>query len=363
MLDVCGGNVKSDQNSVRVMSSLSAGDRERYGRQIILEEMGEKGQMDLLHRHVTVIGCGALGGAISDTLARSGIGHITVVDRDLVELSNLHRQVLFDEHDIGYPKATTAADKLGRINSGIRITPMVEDVNPATVEGILRGCDLVMDGTDNMETRYLINDACVKHGIPWIYGGVLGTLGMSMTILPGDGPCLRCIIPAPPFPGALPTCDTAGVLNTIPSAVAAIQCTEAMKLLLGKETDPALIIYDIWAQRFRKVDLKRNNSCECCVSRVFPFLHRAPGGEGRGSITTLCGSRSVQITPSPSRDFPFEKVAGRLERIRPVTRNEYALTFPAGEFRLVLFRSGRAIIHGTADVTVARSIFSRYIGL
>ena len=233
---------------------------ERYSRQVILPQFGLEGQDKLSKSRVAIIGCGALGSVAANTLARVGVGHIAIIDRDFVELNNLQRQVLFDEADVGRPKAIAAYEKLKRINSSITLEPVVKDVNHTNIESLIRDVNLVLDGTDNFHTRFVVNDACVKHGIPWIYAAAIGTSGLLMPILP-DGPCLRCLFASPPPAGALPTCDTAGVLSTAPLVVAGWESTEAIKLLLGEAGESRLAIIDVWEQTFSTLEVGKAAEC------------------------------------------------------------------------------------------------------
>jgi len=259
---------------------------ERYTRQVRLDLLGEEGQQRLLDSSVLVVGCGALGGNLANLLARAGVGRLRVVDRDVPELNNLQRQVLFDEQDVaqGLPKAEAAARKLRMINSTIKVDPHVADVTPANIEELMAGVDLVLDGTDNFETRYLINDACIKHNTPWIYGGVVGTSGMTLDIIPVKGPCLRCLFPDPPPPGSLPTCETQGILGTAPALIAALQVTEAIKLLShGGEPSPDLLSIDLWTRSLRQVKVLRNENCPACGQGKLDFLsarQTCPSGKG-----------------------------------------------------------------------------------
>jgi len=270
---------------------LSNKDLRRYSRQVILEVIGEGGQEQLLDSSVAIIGCGALGTVISNNLVRAGIGKVGIIDRDLVEISNLQRQTLFDEMDIGRPKAKIAAGKLRKVNSQIAIESIVDDVHPTNIESLIDGYDLIIDATDNMETRLLLNDACIKSDIPWIYGGAIGTYGMSMNIIPGKTPCFRCLVPDLPGAGSQATCDTAGILNTIPAVIGSIESTEAIKILLGDAPSKHLVVYDIWKHRFQSIEIPKAKACVCCVEHRYEFL------EAKTSelITPLCGSNAIQI--------------------------------------------------------------------
>jgi adenylyltransferase/sulfurtransferase len=331
----------------------------RYSRQILLEKITEKGQQKLATSHVAVIGCGALGTVIANNLARSGIGHIKIVDRDLVELNNLQRQNLFEEEDVGHPKASVAAKKLRRINSEIEIEPVVDDVNYENIENIITGMDVVLDGTDNMPTRFLINDACIKHGIPWIYGGAIETHGMTMNILPDKTACFRCIVQELPQAGLLPTCDTVGVLNSIPAIIASIESTEAIKIILKRDINNTLLVYDVWQHDFNVIEIERRKNCECCVKHNFEFLE----AKKKEMIMSLCGSNAVQITPIKQGKISFEELEQKLRKIGDVNRDEIVLKFKIPNYEFNIFRNGRTIIHGTNDKTIAKSLYAKYIGM
>ena len=253
---------------------LNEKEKYRYRNQIILKDLGETGQKKLKESFVVVIGCGGLGNMISNQIVRAGIGKIIVVDRDIVETDNLHRQSLFEEKDVGKYKSEVIYEKLIRINSDVNIAFKNENVNSTNIEKIIEDSDLVIDGTDNMETRFLINDACVKHKIPWIYGGAVGVGGMTMNIIPEKTPCFRCIFQSIPEHCDLPTRSVIGILNTIPTIIGSIQTTEAYKILLGKRANKNLIIYDVWEHEFLRIKIKRNKDCECCVKHNFEFLNK-----------------------------------------------------------------------------------------
>lgn len=236
---------------------------ERYSRQTLLKEIGEEGQRKISAARAVVIGCGALGTHAASLLARAGVGRVLIVDRDRVELSNLQRQTLFSEQDIGEPKASTAERLLRQVNSEIEITSTMTDVRADNVENLVDGATVVVDGTDNMETRFAVNDACVKLGIPWVYGGAVGTSGMIFPVVP-TGPCLRCIFPTLPPAGQLPTCNTVGIVNSLPSVVASLEVTEALKVMLGEDATPELMTIDVWHGDLQKIRVKRNPDCESC---------------------------------------------------------------------------------------------------
>ncbi|TET71498.1 MAG: NAD(P)H-binding protein [Candidatus Aminicenantes bacterium] len=337
--------------------------QDRYSRQVILPNIGEEGQKTLLKSKIAIIGCGALGTVVANNLVRAGVGKISIIDRDFVELNNLQRQILFDEDDIGVPKAVAAAEKLKRVNSDVEIKAMVKDLNHMNAEKIVSGVDLVLDGTDNMQTRFLINDVCVKSKIPWIYTAAVGTYGMMMTIVPGRTPCFRCLLPDVPEPGSLPTCDTAGVLNTIPAIIASIESTEAIKILLKEKmttnAESDLIFYDVWSSTFEKVTEMRDKRCRCCVEHKFDFLNAAK----EEIITSLCGRNAIQITPVKSAAISFKSLAERLKRLGEVRFNNFILVFKERDKEISLFKDGRAIIKGTDDEKVARSLYARFIGI
>jgi molybdopterin/thiamine biosynthesis adenylyltransferase len=242
--------------------------QDRYSRQTLLREIGEEGQRKISAGKAVIIGCGALGTHSASLLARAGVGRILIVDRDRVELSNLQRQTLFSEQDVGEPKAPVAERLLRRVNSGIEIASMTTDLDVDNVEGIVEGATVVVDATDNMETRFIVNDACVKLGVPWVYGGAVGTSGMVFPVVP-DGPCLRCIFPTLPPSGQLPTCNTVGIVNTLPSVVASLEVTEALKIVLGMDTTPDLMIVDVWHVDFRKIRVRKNPECRSCAEHRY----------------------------------------------------------------------------------------------
>lgn len=332
---------------------------DRYSRQTVLPQMGVAGQKKLLASYVTVIGCGALGTHITSTLVRAGIGHVRVIDRDVVELNNLQRQTLFDESDVGLPKVEAAATKLRRINSEVAIEAWVRDLHNGNVEEIIAGSHLVMDATDNIPTRMLVNDACIKHGIPWVYGGVIRAEGMVMSVLPA-GPCFRCLLPDVPPAGAMTSCELSGVFNTIVAIVASIQCTEAIKILLDKiEPQRKLIIYDVWEQRFNAVSVPKNPHCPCCGKQDFTFLNNPH----RDLVVELCAN-SVQIIPPRETVLDLKKLAENLGNVVQVTiANDYLLRFQAEGKQITLYPDGRALIKGTGDSGVARAVYTRYVGL
>ena len=339
---------------------LDAGDRDRYSRQILFAGLGEAGQQRLAEARVAIVGCGALGTFHAAALARAGIGFLRIIDRDYIELSNLQRQWLFTEADAAesLPKAEAARRRLHEINSRLAVEPHIADLTPGGAADLLSGVDLILDGTDNFETRYLINDFCVERGVPWIYGAAVGSYGLALPVLPGRSACLRCVYPQPPA-GAQPTCETAGVLGAITSLIASWQVAAAMKILSGNagELHTGLTTVDVWTGRIRQLaPPARDPDCPCCAQRRFEYL----AGERRRPIS-LCGRNAVQIHERAGQvDLPA--LAQRLAPLAPVRQNEFALRFFPAPYELTVFADGRAIIKGTQDVALARSLYARYVG-
>ena len=331
---------------------------ERYSRQILFPGIGEAGQQRLLDARVAVVGCGALGSFQAGALARAGVGFLRIIDRDYVELSNLQRQWLFDQCDVeqGLPKAIAAARKIAAINSDIQVEPVVADLTPSNVDDLLGDVSLILDGTDNFETRYLINDYAVSRGLPWIYGAAVGSYGITMPVLPGSTACLRCIYPDPPA-GAQPTCETAGVLGPITALIASLQVSEALKMLCGAEPSRKITTVDVWSGEIRQVAQPRpDERCPACGRREFPYLN----GERRSPVS-LCGRNAVQIHER-SRPLDLATWPQRLAPLGMVRANEFALRFETPPYLLTIFPDGRAIVKGTTDVGVARSLYARYVG-
>jgi adenylyltransferase/sulfurtransferase len=331
---------------------------ERYDRQYILPQVGEDGQKKLFESKVAIIGCGALGGHSSTLLTRAGIGHIKVIDRDVIELNNLQRQILYDEADVGKPKALVAETRLKNINSDVKVQGVVDDVNFSNVLELIKDVALVVDGTDNMETRYLVNDACVKVGIPFIYGGAISTYGMTMNVIPKKSACLSCVFPNYPLPGSLPTCETAGILNSVPTVIAGLQTTSAIKILLGHEPNTDLILFDAWTNELREVKVRRSTKCRCCSQESYVFLE----AKSKDVITSLCGRNAISINPLRKGSLDLDGVGAKLEKLGSVKSGDTILIFSTGEYELTIFRDGRAIIKGTEDEKVARSLYSKYVG-
>jgi len=347
---------------------------DRYHRQTLLAGIGSEGQNRLGRGHAMIIGCGALGCAAADLLARAGVGRLTLVDRDTVEWTNLQRQTLFDERDAaaGAPKAEAAARRLRTVNSSIVIEPIADDLAPDNAEAIVvpePRPGVLLDCTDNFETRYLLNDAAVKHGIPLVYGGAVATGGVLMTVRPGAGPCLRCVFPDPPAPGTMPTCDSAGVLAPATAIVGALQAAEAIKILAGREEvlDPALRSFDLWSNSRQRLDLAHasRTDCPCCGAGRYEFLQ----GRQRPEATVLCGRGSVQISPGSARALDLDALAERLRPQGPGRRAGSSLRQrltheppDAGPIELTVFTDGRAIVSGTTDPARARGVYHRYVG-
>src|SRR6184192_1921051 len=297
---------------------------ERYSRQMRFYGIGEEGQRRLLNSHVTLCGCGALGTVLANALVRAGVGYLRLVDRDFIETNNLQRQVLFDEHDVAenLPKAEAAARKLAAINSSVQVQPVVTDIDRTNILELVQDADLILDGTDNFEIRYLINDAAVKLGKPWVYGGCIGSHGQTMTILPGQTPCLRCVFEAAPAPGEAGTCETAGVLSPIVNIVASFQATEAIKILTGRldKVNRELLYFDVWENTQRRIKiapLLGKVDCPCCRRRRFEWLE----GEQGSHTTSLCGRNAVQVAHRTAASLNFEELARHLGQLGDVSYN------------------------------------------
>lgn len=334
----------------------------RYVRQERFAPIGEAGQARISASKVLVCGCGALGSVIAERLARAGVGTLRLVDRDWVELGNLQRQMLFTEQDAAQarPKAVAAAEALSKINSTVDFDPVVEDISFHTIEALADGCDLILDGTDNFETRFLINDFCVKNGVPWIHGGCLGASGQVLGVLPGETACFRCLVPALPPREAVETCDSAGVLGSAVGLVACWQVAEALKILSGNHSAMRgeLIVLDSWNTECRIIAMKRRAGCETCSKLMFPFL----SGELRSEATILCGKNAVQIE-SPQHPTPsLDALARRLKPLGPVTQNAFFVRLRLAEHQITVFRGGRTVIEGTTSVAEAKSILARTLG-
>jgi adenylyltransferase/sulfurtransferase len=339
---------------------------DRYRKQALFSGIGEAGQNRICEGRAVVIGCGALGSVIADSLVRAGVGCIRLVDRDFVEMSNLQRQILFDEKDVAQrlPKAIAAAQRLERVNSTILIEPFVADVAASNIRDFISDMDVILDGTDNFETRFLINDAAVASGTPWIHGGCVGSHGQVMAIRPGAGPCLRCLMPEIPGPGSSETCDTAGVIGSAVQIVASLQVIAALKILSGQQEllQPELTIVDAWEGSLRQVSLAAltaQRSCRCCSAHEYPWLEGVAGTQ----TTVLCGRNSVQISPSERGQLSLDHLASRLTTAGVVRTNPFLMVFQPADSpcELTIFRDGRAIISGTENLSEARSLYARYV--
>jgi adenylyltransferase/sulfurtransferase len=326
--------------------------------------LGEEGQRRLCNAKALLCGCGALGSAIANLLVRAGVGTLRIVDRDFVELSNLQRQSLFDEADArdGMPKAIAAAEKLRQINSTVNVEPIVADVDPSNVEALCDGMELILDGTDNFETRFLLNDAAVKNGLPWIYGGCVGAEGQAMTILPGETACLRCLMPECPPPGSTATCESTGILGPIVGWIASIEAIEAIKILSGHRDDISrkLTVVDLWRGDVRQMDvdrLREQVDCPTCKHGEYPWL----SGQSTGRTAVLCGRNAVQWT-HPDTSISLDELAARLKNLGELTCNPYLLRLKVEGYELTIFGDGRAIISGTDDVAIARAVYAKYVG-
>jgi adenylyltransferase/sulfurtransferase len=336
---------------------------ERYSRQILFSEIGNAGQERLSRSRILIVGCGALGASHSEMLARAGVGRLRIVDRDFVEFTNLQRQTLFKESDAAeqLPKAIAARSRIAEINSEIEVEALIADVNHSNVESLIDGCDLVIDGTDNFQVRYLLNDACVKHRVTWIYGAAVSSYGTTMTIIPGETPCLRCIFDEMPDAGSSPTCDTSGVIMPIIATVSATQVTEALKILVGDMASlhRSLMQFDVWANDRQRIKLgPPNPDCKTCGQRDFEFLD----AEGQEFSAVLCGRNAVQIAPPRLTSLDLPMLAEKLQYLGEVKQNEFLVRFMSGDNEVTVFGDGRAIVKGTDDVVLARSLYAKYIG-
>ena len=335
---------------------------DRYARQAVFSRIGAGGQKKLLHSKVTVIGVGALGTVAANNLCRAGIGYIRMVDRDYVELTNLQRQILFTEADAeqNMPKAIAAYEHLRKVNSEITMEPIVSDVNSSNIESFIEDADLVLDATDNFGIRLLINEACDKFNIPWIYCGALGSQGMTLNILHNGGPCLRCFIGGGDSASPSRTCSTFGVLNMLTNTMASIQTAEAIKILLNsQDVRSELLTLDLWSNRFDKIILAKDSDCPVCVHKRYENLNTVVGAYA----TSLCGANSVQIVPPKPVEVDFAALAGKLSKTGEVRYNEFTLTFLDSKHEIILFRDGRAMVKNAIDENNAKSIYNEYIGL
>lgn len=336
---------------------------DRYSRQILFREIGKEGQERLMASRVLLAGAGALGASHAEMLARAGVGTLRIVDRDFVEVTNLQRQTLYREQDAidRLPKAVAAKRRIAEINSEITVEEHVTDVNNSNIESLIDGCDIVIDGTDNFQVRYLVNDTCVKYNTPWIYGAAVSSYGTTMTVIPGETPCLRCVFEEMPDAGAAPTCDTAGVIMPIISGIASVQVAEAIKILTGNRDalHRSLMQIDVWQNDWRKIKLAGPNpDCISCGKREFEFL----GADSQEFAAVLCGRDAVQIAPPNATQIDLQNLATKLAPLGDVRVNEYLLRFAHNGAELTVFTDGRAIIKGTDDIAAARSLYAKYVG-
>ncbi len=349
---------KTVQNSTMIERHL----RNRYSRQTIFPGIGEEGQIKLNSGCAVILGCGALGSNIATLLVRAGVGKIRIIDRDFIEYHNLQRQILFNEDDIKnqLPKAVAAERHLRKVNSSVEIEGIVADANYTNIETFSRGADVILDGLDNFETRYLINDVALKHKIPWVYGGAVASSGMTMTIIPGKTPCFRCISHTMPTPGTTPTCETAGVIGTAPAIIGSLQATEAIKILVNaEELNQELIIIDVWEMSFHNLKIAPRDDCPACHGK-YDFL------ESKFEIktTSLCGqSRAIQVVDTRVKEIALDKLAARLKWAGEVTYNEFMLRFSVDTYEIMVFPDGRAIIKNTIDESLAKELYTKYIGV
>lgn len=340
-------------------------DLQRYARQMMFAPLGEDGQRRLMSSQALVCGCGALGSVLANTLVRAGVGRVRIVDRDFLELNNLQRQVLYDETDVasGLPKAIAAQQRLQRINSQVQIEAIVADVDYRNIESLVKDVDVIVDGTDNFEIRFLLNDASLNYGIPWVYGGCIAAEGQTMTILPGETPCLRCLMHDCPPPGTTPTCDTAGILGPIVNVIASYQASEAIKILSGhrEAISRDLTVFDMWDNRMRQIhvdNLRSQGNCPACDRKDFEWLR----GQRGSQTAVLCGRNAVQLHFPDQPAIPLDQLASRLQSIGKVTSNAYLLRLEVANYRLTFFADGRTIISGTSDPTEARTVYAKYVG-
>jgi adenylyltransferase/sulfurtransferase len=332
----------------------------RYSRQILFSGIGEKGQRRLGDSCVAIIGCGALGSIIATSLARAGVGKLRIIDRDFIEYYNLQRQVLFDEDDIEnqLPKAIAAERHLKKVNSSIEIEGIVADVNYSSIEMLISGVDLILDGLDNLEARFLINDVSLKHKIPWVYGGAITSIGMTMNVIPGEAACFRCVFPSLPSGQLIHTCDTVGVIGPAPSVVGSLESAEALKILVGaEEINRDVVIIDVWKGIFDRLKIVAREDCPACQGK-YEFL------EGKSGLraTALCGQNAVQVLSPEMRDISLKELAAHLKPVADVGYNEYMLHFTVDNHEMVVFPDGRAIVKDTNDESVARGLYAKYIG-
>jgi molybdopterin/thiamine biosynthesis adenylyltransferase len=345
------------------MKPMADGGFERYSRHVLFQGLGEAGQRRILGSTAAIVGCGALGSAQAEMLVRAGVGELRVIDRDFVDWSNLQRQSLFTEEDAAgaVPKAVALARELRRINSGCRIAADVADFNTSTAEDFLAGCCVALDGSDNFQARYLLNDCAVKLNIPWVYGACVGSYGAVAPFLPGETPCLRCLFPESPSAGEGPTCDTAGIITPLPRHVASLQATEALKILSGcpDRVHRAFVSLDLWENRSHRMAYGLPEPlCRCCGKRRFDFLE----GTLETEATALCGRNAVQILPGRRQRLDLALLGKRMAPAGPVTISDHLVKLDLPDYELAVFADGRAIVRGTTDPSAAKTLYARYVG-
>ncbi len=335
---------------------------DRYSRQILFSGIGQEGQDKIRNARVVLVGCGALGTVSAELLVRAGVGRLRLIDRDFVEESNLQRQSLFTEADAraATPKAVAAEKALRSINSQVAIEGIVQDLTVENIEDLCRESDIIVDGTDNFETRYLINDFSVKRGIPWVYGACVGSYGTAFLVRPGATCCLQCLFPEPPPLGSVETCDTAGVLGSVVHAVASFQVAQVMKILVGQVPGERVLKVDVWEDHWQLISAAgaRNRNCSCCGERKFRYLE----AQERSHLTRLCGRDAVQVRPSRMTQLDFPQLGERLAKSAKVRYNEHMMRIQINGYEIALFPDGRSIIKGTDDFAEARAVYARYIG-
>jgi molybdopterin/thiamine biosynthesis adenylyltransferase len=338
---------------------MTPGENGRYSRQILFPPIGEQGQKKISSASVAIVGCGALGSFQAEALARAGVGSLRLIDRDYVDFSNLQRQWLYSEADASSeaPKAIAAQKRLREVNKNVEVFPFVADLTPSNAEELLAGCDLVLDGTDNFETRYLLNDISVKLRVPWIYGAAVGSYGIVMPVVPSDGPCLACVYPQPPQ-GQQPTCDVDGVLSSVTASVAALQCASALRLIVGWPDFRGFVqTLDVWGGALRRTEFpNRDPECIVCARHEYRYLDGS-----RRIPVSLCGRNAVQLHET-ARPLDLRQLAERLKLVGDVRVNEFALRMTVPKYQLTFFPDGRAIVKGTTDIGTARSLYARFIG-
>ena len=334
---------------------------DRYSRQALFPKIGEEGQKQLGNSLVVIIGCGALGTVIATALVRAGVGKVRIIDRDFIEYHNLQRQLIFDEDDVKnqLPKAIAAERHLKKVNSSVEIEGIVADVNYTNIERFISSADLILDGLDNFETRFLINDVALKLKIPWVYGGAISSSGMTMNIIPDKPPCFRCFCATVPHPQVVLTCDTAGIISPVPFIIGSLQTAEALKILVeAKEINQNLIVIDVWKDTFHQIEITPHKNCPACQGK-YEFL------EGKFGIktTSLCGQNAVQVLNPKVVKLSFDALAVRLKKMASeVSFNEFMLHFTVDSQEMIIFPDGRAIVKNTNDESIARGLYAKYIG-